>query len=158
MDDPNMHAYGEDGPDDAEIGRRLRSCAHGVSLGADGMGWSPDPALLREAAAELERLCAENAALKHDLQYARDGLTKGRTRMREDNERLAREAYTWSKAAETYAAELERHKPLLQAVEWLLDDGHMNTEHLARMRAAWEDALGPNANVTGLAPAQETAK
>ena len=58
---------------------------------------------------------------------------------------LAREAYTWSKAAETYAAELERHKPLLQAVEWLLDDGHMNTEHLARMRAAWEDALGPNA-------------
>lgn len=38
--------------------------------------------------AELERLRAENAALKHDLQYARDGLTKGRTRMREDNERL----------------------------------------------------------------------
>lgn len=41
------------------------------------------------AQAELERLRAENAALKHDLQYARDGLTKGRTRMREDNERLA---------------------------------------------------------------------
>ena len=38
--------------------------------------------------AELERLRAENAALKRDLQYARDGLTKGRTRMREDNERL----------------------------------------------------------------------
>jgi len=58
---------------------------------------------------------------------------------------LAREAHTWSKAAETYAAELERHKPLLQAVEWLLDDGHMNTEHLARLRATWEAALGPNA-------------
>lgn len=41
------------------------------------------------AQAELERLRAENAALKHDLQYARDGLTRGRTRMREDNERLA---------------------------------------------------------------------
>jgi hypothetical protein len=40
------------------------------------------------AQTELERLRAENAALKHDLQYARDGLTKGRTRMREDNERL----------------------------------------------------------------------
>ena len=40
------------------------------------------------AQAELERLRAENAALKRDLQYARDGLTKGRTRMREDNERL----------------------------------------------------------------------
>jgi hypothetical protein len=61
-----------------------------------------------------------------------------------DAERLAREAHTWSKAAETYAAELERHKPLLQAVEWLLDDGHMNTEHLARLRATWEAALGPN--------------
>lgn len=40
------------------------------------------------AQAELERLRAENAALKRDLQYARDGLTKGRTRMREDNETL----------------------------------------------------------------------
>lgn len=36
------------------------------------------------------------------------------------------------------AAELERHKPLMQAVEWILDDGHMNQEHLARLRAAWE--------------------
>lgn len=42
----------------------------------------------KAAQAELERLRAENAALKHDLQYARDGLTKGRTRMREDNERM----------------------------------------------------------------------
>lgn len=42
----------------------------------------------RAAQAELERLRAENAALKRDLQYARDGLTNGRTRMREDNERL----------------------------------------------------------------------
>jgi len=40
------------------------------------------------AQAELERLRAENAALKKDLLYARDGLTKGRSRMREDNERL----------------------------------------------------------------------
>ena len=56
------------------------------------------------------------------------------------NESLAREAHTWSKAAETYAAELERHKPLMQAVEWILEDGHMNQEHLARLRAAWEGA------------------
>ncbi len=40
------------------------------------------------AQAELVRLRAENAALKRDLQYARDRLTKGRSRMREDNERL----------------------------------------------------------------------
>lgn len=38
--------------------------------------------------AEVLRLRAENAALKRDLEYARGGLTKGRTRMREDNERL----------------------------------------------------------------------
>ena len=32
----------------------------------------------------------------------------------------------------------ERYAPLMQAVEWLLDDGHMNQEHLARLRAAFE--------------------
>ena len=36
--------------------------------------------------------------------------------------------------------ERERCSPLMQAVEWLLDDGHMNTEHLARLRAAFERA------------------
>lgn len=46
------------------------------------------------AQSEMDRLRAENAALKLDLQYARDGLTKGRTRMREDNERL-RAALQW---------------------------------------------------------------
>ena len=116
---------------DKTLAERLRDCAQGVSLGADGMGWSPDPALLEEAADKIVSLHAE-------LQHARDWLTKGRSRMREDNERLAREAYTWSKAAETYAADLERHKPLLQAVEWILEDGHLNQEHLARLRAAWE--------------------
>lgn len=89
---------------------------------------------------EVAALVAEVKRLRAELQYARDGLTKGRSRMREDNERLAREAHTWSKAAETYAAELERHKPLMQAVEWILEDGHMNQEHLARLRAAWEGA------------------
>ncbi|TXH42227.1 MAG: hypothetical protein E6Q97_36125 [Desulfurellales bacterium] len=40
---------------------KLRDCAQGVDLGADGMGWSPNPALLREAADEIESL---RAALK----------------------------------------------------------------------------------------------
>lgn len=66
------------------------------------------------AQAEIERLRSENAALKRDLQYARDGLTKGRSRMREDNERLAREAHTWSKAAENYAADAERFRWLAE--------------------------------------------
>jgi hypothetical protein len=73
-------------------------------------------ALLDDAVAEIERLRAE-------LQYARDGLTKGRSRMRED---------------------LERHKPLVQAVEWLVEEGHMYPEDLARLRAAL-DGLRPNA-------------
>ncbi len=46
---------------------RLRDCAQGVDLGAEGMGWSPDPALLREAADEIENLRAA-------LQWYADGL------------------------------------------------------------------------------------
>ena len=63
--------------------------------------------------AELRRLRVENAALKLDLEYARGGLMKGRTRMREDvtrlqaeveqlraeNAALKREAHAWWTAA-----------------------------------------------------------
>lgn len=45
---------------------RLRACEQGLNLGADGMGWSPAPALLKEAADEIERLRAEVAALQRD--------------------------------------------------------------------------------------------
>lgn len=92
------------------LAERLRDCAQGVRLGANGMGWSPDPALLEEAANKIVSLHAE-------LQHARDGLTKGRTRMREDNERLAREAYTWSKAAETYAKQAQRQPLTRQQID-----------------------------------------
>ncbi len=67
--------------------------------------------------------------------------------MREDNERLAREAYTWSKAAETYATQLEHHKPLVQAVRNVLEEGQMYAEDLALLRQALEQverSLGPN--------------
>lgn len=74
----------------------------------------------KEAREEIQRLRAE-------LQYARDGLTKGRSRMRED---------------------LERHKPLVQAVEWVVEEGHMHVEDLARLRAAL-DGLRPNARLSG---------
>ena len=82
----------------------------------DGLGRLP--------ARELDpaRLWAEIHRLRAELQYARDGLTKGRSRMRED---------------------LERHKPLVQAVEWLVEEGHMYPEDLARLRAAL-DGLRPN--------------
>jgi len=53
MDDPNMHAYGEAGPDDAEIGRQWREDSSLVK-------WFP---LTAERLAVLE---AENAALKRE--------------------------------------------------------------------------------------------
>ncbi len=59
-------------------------------------------------------LLGDVRALHAELRHARDGLTKGRSRMREDNERLAREAYTWSKAAESYAADAERFRWLAE--------------------------------------------
>jgi hypothetical protein len=35
-------------------------------------------------------------------------------------------------------ARLAALEEMEQVVEWMLDDGHMNQEHLARLRAAWE--------------------
>jgi hypothetical protein len=38
-----------------------------------------------------------------------------------------------------YRAEgVAKYASLMLAIEWLLDDGHMNQEHLARIRAEWE--------------------
>lgn len=96
---------------------------------------------------EVLRLQCDMKDVRSELQHARDGLTNGRTRMREDNERLAREAHTWSKAAETYATQLEHHKPLVQAVRNVLEEGQLYAEDLALLRQALEQverALGPN--------------
>ena len=101
---------------------------------------------------EVLRLQCDMKDVRSELQHARDGLTNGRTRMREDNERLAREAHTWSKAAETYATQLEHHKPLVQAVRNVLEEGQLYAEDLALLRQALEQverALGPNAEVNG---------
>lgn len=68
------------------------------------------------AQAELERLRAENAALKLDLQYARDGLTKGRTRMREDNERLRAALLRCARQAEALKRECGSDPEGTQAV------------------------------------------
>jgi FtsZ-binding cell division protein ZapB len=94
------------------------------------------------AQAELQRLRDQNATLKRDLVYARDGLTKGRTRMRQDIERLQaenaalkREAHTWSKAAEHYAKPPQPLDPL--DVEELWDEAHTQ----------WNQAKGDHADV-----------
>lgn len=108
------------------------------------------------AQTELKRLRAENAALKRDLQYARDGLTKGRTRMREDNERLAREAHTWWTAARD-AAKAERERCAQRValhsqypIETDYDRGYDKARKDAAetLRTMGDDAgleLGPNA-------------
>ena len=65
------------------------------------------------ATAELRRLRVENAALKRDLEYARGGLTKGRTRMREDVTRL--QAEVEQLRAENAALTLELRRPRRRA-------------------------------------------
>lgn len=91
-------------------------------------------ALLLEGCKRLE---AENATLKRDLQYARDGLTKGRTRMREDIDRLRREL----KAAERFAKPRQPLDPL--EVEELWDKA--NEEWGASMTDAAEPFRGEDA-------------
>jgi len=120
--------------DKRDLVERLLSDAQGEDLGANGMGWSPDPALLREAADELKRLQTENAALK-------------------------REAHTWSKAAETYAAseanladaltELVALEDMRLRLRELHEMGHGTDydNYHKRLPLAWDAAraaLGPN--------------
>jgi hypothetical protein len=114
------------------LAERLRDCAHGVSLGADGMGWSPDPALLEEAADKIVSLHAE-------LQHARDGLTKGRSRMREDNERL--------RAALRQLVDAEDMRLRLRQLHEM-GHGTDYTDYHRLLPMAWaaaREALGPNA-------------
>jgi hypothetical protein len=67
-----------------------------------------------EAADEIKRLRAE-------LQYARDGLTKGQTRMREDMERLRADAarYRWLRKGIVF---LDEHRSMLQIVDTLEEE------------------------------------
>jgi hypothetical protein len=105
------------------------------------------------AQAELERLRTENAALKHDLQYARDGLIRGRTRMREDNERMRAalaelvachtESAGWSVSMLTDRAEFDAMLARSQ-------------ERLHAALGAAREALGPNASLSRPQQAEET--
>jgi hypothetical protein len=57
---------------------------------------------------------------------------------REYSEREEREAALNRAYADGRADEREAHKALRDAVEQILEDGHMNQENLAWLRAAWE--------------------
>ena len=133
-DSGGTHPLGEPGLlpcdcKDAEIGRQ----------------WREDSSLQRWFPLTAERLAAleaQNAVLKRDLQYARDGLTRGRSRMREDNERLRAEnaalkleAHAWSKAAETYATSEARLVEALRKIE---------AGYCIDWRTVAREALGPN--------------
>ena len=80
--------------------------------------------------------------------------------LRTDNAKLAREAHTWSKAAETYAADAERLRAALRQLvdvedmrlrlRQLHEMGHGTdyTDYHRLLPLAWavaRDALGPNA-------------
>jgi len=64
------------------LAERLRDCAQGVDLGADGMGWSPDPNLMREAAAEIERLRGLYEELLFAVGHKHPGETRHQTALR----------------------------------------------------------------------------
>lgn len=90
------------------------------------------------AQTEMERLRAENAGLKRDLQYARDGLTKGRSRMREDNERLS--------AALRQLVDVEDMRLRLRQLHEM-GHGTDYTDYHRLLPMAWaaaREALGPN--------------
>lgn len=79
---------------------------------------------------------ANAARLKHPL-YTQAAMDE------KDAERevlAAKLARANEQRASAIAVERERYSPLMQAVEQLLDAGHMDTEGLARLRAAWEAA------------------
>lgn len=83
------------------------------------------------AQAEIERLRAENAALKRDLQYARDGLTKGRARMREDNERLRAALLRCARQAEALKRECGMNPESPQAIRNAQYQSISTTAHIA---------------------------
>lgn len=104
-----------------------------------------DDLVLSAAADEIERLRAtldrQQLSYEREREIDQDEIERLIALRRDDArvldaERAGRAAAVL--AMREAAAELERHKPLMQAVEWILDDGHMNQEHLARLRAAWE--------------------
>ena len=97
-------------------------------------------------AADEGRLRAENAALKRDLQYARDGLTKGRTRLREDNERL--------RAALRQLVDVEDMRLRLRQLHEM-GHGTDYADYHRLLPLAWaeaREALGPNVEGNSRAP------
>lgn len=81
----------------------------------------------RAAQDELQRLRDQNATLKRDLVYARDGLTKGRTRMREDIKRLTAEL-----------AELREKVGLAYGYLWCVNNEPCAPDYMPPDRMAYE--------------------
>ena len=96
---------------------RLHDCAQGIDLGADGAGWSPDPALLREAAAEIERLHAA-------LRQANDQAEHFERLWYLTNEDAGR--YAFAKTLQGQVVTMETFKSLgAEALDQALDDAMM---------------------------------
>lgn len=138
------------------LAERLRDCAQGVSLGADGMGWGPDPAMLEEAADKIVSLHAE-------LQHARDGLTNleaARRELAKVNNEFGSENADWPEAWRRVAEVKERagrlwrdNETLRAALTVVVRDWTEQFERNGHLAPAWvrqaREALGPNVEVTG---------
>jgi len=58
--------------DTTDLIARLRDNAQGISLGAEGMGWGFDEAMLQEAADALEKQAAQIEAMRAALEWYAD--------------------------------------------------------------------------------------
>ncbi|MCB2070026.1 MAG: hypothetical protein KDF67_10525 [Ottowia sp.] len=115
---------------------------------------------------EIDRLREELACVRQALpELWRDSeLSVAVSTLAAENDLLKREAHTWSKAAETYAAEAERLRAALRQLvdveemrlrlRQLHEMGHGTdyTDYHRLLPMAWaaaREALGPNAESTG---------
>lgn len=121
---------------------------------------------------EIDRLREELACVRQALpELWRDSeLSVAVSTLAAENDLLKREAHTWSKAAETYAAEAERLRAALRQLvdveemrlrlRQLHEMGHGTdyTDYHRLLPMAWaaaREALGPNARAETPTPAQK---
>jgi hypothetical protein len=109
--------------------RRLRDRAKALDLDDIGFAWTVE----KEAES---RIVAKLTALLPGSYYM-DPPDGGDVPVMEQLRRMAEDAAKYRDSSAGNKAEDAAVRNLMQAVEQILDAGHMNQEDLARLRAAW---------------------